>query len=247
MRTPLRFSTTTSRRQAHKQLERVVYEPLQACQSSDHDDPDWEAVPQAGKPDLAVDTAQGPSERLPGLTLGVQLADHDICGMGDDRAKNTGQVTTSESDKGLSALAVISLLARKITINGRDDGFKGGEFHHGVWNLPAPESVQTLVQTGHVSKWLQNTDAFHSPCGAFFGRDGADALQGASKWRWNRCLHPDFDRLQRAETKIGKEFSRGGGTQEETGLPLFRLFLSHKARVKVLEVFIAPVLDRALD
>lgn len=60
-------------------------------------------------------------------------------------------------------------------------------------------------------------------------------------------MHPDLDCLKGTETNVGQELGRGGGSQVETGLPSFGVFLSHKARIEVLEKLIASILHRTLN
>jgi hypothetical protein len=86
-----------------------------------------------------------------------------------------------------------------------------------------------------------------SPCNTFLGSYRRDALDCAGEGRWNRCLHPNLDCLKGTEANIGQELGRGGRGQIETGLPFFGLFLSHKARIDVLEVLIASILHRTLN
>jgi hypothetical protein len=45
------------------------------------------------------------------------------------------------------ALGVVVLGTWESSVDHLDDGFEGGEFHHGVWNLSTPERIDTLVET----------------------------------------------------------------------------------------------------
>src|SRR5690606_9926108 len=122
----------TSGRQTHKDLERIVNQPLQTREGTNHDNPDWQSVPQTHESNVLVDSGHGTAERFSGLAVGIELADHDVGRMGDDGAENTGEITTSEGDGGLHALAVVGLGTRKIGVDLFDNGFKGCKLHHCV-------------------------------------------------------------------------------------------------------------------
>ena len=140
-------SAGTCRRQAHEDLEGVVNHPLQASECTNHDDTNRETVPETRESDILVDSAHGSTKAFPSLSVGVEFADHDIGGMGDDSAENTGEVTTDEGDTSLLALGVIVLGTWESGVDHLNDGLEGGEFHHGVWDLSAPKRIDTLVET----------------------------------------------------------------------------------------------------
>ena len=50
---------TSGRRQTQPDLKRIVDEPLESGQSTDHDDSDGQSVPQAAEADVAVDSRHG--------------------------------------------------------------------------------------------------------------------------------------------------------------------------------------------
>jgi hypothetical protein len=172
MRAPLRFSTTTGRRQAHEKLERIVYEPLQACEGTNHTwrlvsrvlnlvsnrqksnshNPDRQPVPQTHKANLVVYATHRCTERLSRSSICVQLADHNIGWVRNNGAKNTSKVATSERDSCLGALAVVSLLAWQVVVDCCDNGLERGKFHHCVWNLSAPKRIETFVETASISQ-----------------------------------------------------------------------------------------------
>lgn len=82
------------------------------------------------------------------LALSVHFADHDICGMTDDRTADTGDIASQETDARLLQFAIALLGFAEIAVNGRDGGFEGGEFDHGVGDLACPEGGNAFVETG---------------------------------------------------------------------------------------------------
>ena len=59
-------------------------------QSADHEDTEHQSVPQAGETNFAVYATYRCAEGFSGLTVGVELAHHDIGGVGDYGAEDTG-------------------------------------------------------------------------------------------------------------------------------------------------------------
>ena len=67
--------------------------------------------------------------------------------MRDDGAQDAGEIAPRKGDGGLRAFAVVGFLARQRGgVEGLDDGFEGGELHHRVGDLPAPEGVEAFVE-----------------------------------------------------------------------------------------------------
>ena len=56
---PIVHSMTTGSRQSEIHLERIIDEPLEGGQSTDHCDSDRETVPKAGESDVSVDSRHG--------------------------------------------------------------------------------------------------------------------------------------------------------------------------------------------
>lgn len=69
---------STRRRQTQVHLEAIVDEPLESRESTDHDNADGQAVPQARESNVAVDAGHGGSGALAGLAVTVKLRDHDV-------------------------------------------------------------------------------------------------------------------------------------------------------------------------
>ena len=123
-----------------------IHHPLQASQSTNHDNPDGETVPETHKSDIGVDAAHGGAESFTGQAIGVELADHHVGRVRDDGAEDTGKVATRECDASLSAFTVVGLRAGEVVVDHFDNSLEGGELHHGVWDLAGPEGVETFVE-----------------------------------------------------------------------------------------------------
>lgn len=49
------------------------------CESSDHENSDWETVPETPETYVSIYSGHGMSSSLACLAVGVQLGNHDIC------------------------------------------------------------------------------------------------------------------------------------------------------------------------
>lgn len=74
--------------------------------------------------------------------------------MRDDGAEDTGEVAACEGDAGLGGLGVVGFFAGEVAVDGFDDGFEGGELHHGVGDLAAPKGVEAFVEAADRRGWL---------------------------------------------------------------------------------------------
>ena len=112
---------------------------------------DRETVPETSESNLGIDAAHGASEAFAWSSFRIELADHDIGWVRDNGAKNTGHITTNEGDTGLRPLSIVRLLSWEVGVDGSDNVFERGEFHHSVGDLSAPKRIETLVQSASVS------------------------------------------------------------------------------------------------
>ena len=230
---------------AHVDLVGIVDHPLEPSEGTDHDDTDWKTIPETTKANVLVDAVHGSTDSFSGLTIGIELADHDIGRVRDDGAEDTGDVTSAERDGGLSALTVVALLARKTVIDHLDDGLEGCELHHGVWDLTTPERVQTLVQTRNCQKSTQ-CQMFHSPCGSFGGNYlGNTIVRSFGEWRHGR-LHADLDSLEWTQRNVGEELGGSRSRKVEPGLVLVRVLGAGEVRIELFEPLVAAVLESTL-
>lgn len=84
------------------------------------------------------------------------------------------------------------------------------------------------------------------PSCSFFPRHNRDPVDGSARKRRDCGLHPDLDRFKRAQENISNQFGRGAGCEIERSLIAVSSVFAGEIRVKLLEVFITPVLERAL-
>lgn len=162
------------------------------------------------------------------LPIGVQLANHDICGVTDDRAEDTGDITAQETHSSLGQLAILLLGLTHGFVDNLNSLLKGREFGHGVGNLARPQGIQSLVEAAETLL-----------------RDNATpTLAEVIRERRKGGLHADLDGFHRAQGHIGEELGRGTGAQEDEGAVGLR---EHLVAVQVLEVFIQTVLAGALE
>ena len=68
----------------------------------------------------------------------VSRAGTYVSWMGNNCTENTSNIPPCEGNASLRELAVVGFLAGEVIINHLDDGFKGGELHHGIWDLSTP-------------------------------------------------------------------------------------------------------------
>ena len=61
-----------------------------------------------------------------------------ISRMGNDSTENTSDISSCKGNTSLCELAIVGFFAREVVINHLDDGFKGGELHHSIWDLSTP-------------------------------------------------------------------------------------------------------------
>ena len=213
-----------------------------------HSNSDGQTVPQAFESDVAVDPRHGFSSALAGYELGsahqrliltsrtgihtlpvsIQLADHDIRRMTDDRTPNTRNITTQETHPSLLQRVVGLFRLPQCRVDVIDRGFKGCEFHHRVGDLAAPERVQTLVESSN----------------AFLRGDLAPSFPQRARERRNGRLHPHFDRLKRTQGEIGEELGGSGRGEVDDRFVGIR---EHLVPVGVLEHLVESILPGALE
>lgn len=142
-------------------LDGVVDEPLGSGESTNHDNPRCQSLPDSHEAEFLQGLAGG-------RPLGsVHLGDDSVGRMGDNSAEDTSDVTSSESDDELFTLgALVTGLGNDVPISSvahyRDvnreiikcilveklDGlFEASELHHGVRDLTHPQRNQALVES----------------------------------------------------------------------------------------------------
>lgn len=161
------------------------------------------------------------------LPVRIQLADHHIRRVTDDRTPYTRNVTTQETHPSLLQRVVGLFRLPQRSGDIIDRGFKGCEFHHRVGDLAAPERVQTLVESSD----------------AFLRRHLAPSFPQRARERRDGRLHPHFDRLKRTQGEIGEEFCGSGRGEVDDRFVGVR---EHLVPVGVLEHFVESIFPGAL-
>jgi len=122
-------------------LYRIVDEPLQRRQRTNHDNSRSKAGPAALPAQILENAASGGTGRL------VEHGDDAIGGVRDDGAEHTGDVTGGEGDDELLALGALGAgLGHDVLVEELDGLLKARELHHGVGDLAEPEGLEALVE-----------------------------------------------------------------------------------------------------
>ena len=162
------------------------------------------------------------------MSVSVQLADHNIGRVTDDGTSNPRNIPTQETHPGLLQGVVALLWFPQRRVDVIDRRLKGREFHHCVWDLPAPKRVQTLVQSSDT----------------LLCRHLAPSLpQRASEGR-NRRLHPYLDRLQRTQRDVRQELCRRRRREIDDGFVGVR---EHLIAIGIFEDLVEPIFARTLE
>lgn len=99
--------------------------------------------------------------------------------------------------------------------------FEASELHHGVWNLSHPQWNQTLVETSNT----------------FFLHDSGHG-SAHSRGKARRGLNLNLGSFEWSQSNIGKEFSRGRGSQVQPGTVQVGVFFAQKVGIVYFEDFV---------
>jgi hypothetical protein len=132
-------------RQSQRHLETIINQPLKRRQRANHQNPNRQSIPQSRKPDIAINPAHRLARPLPWFPIRVELGHHDVRGVRDDGAGDPGDVAAEEGDPGLLQPVVGGLRLAEHGVDLVDCSLERGELAHGVWNLAAPEGIQSLI------------------------------------------------------------------------------------------------------
>ena len=220
---------TTRRLISAEGLPGIVDPPLETSESTDHQNTSGKTVP-----------ASLPAEELHSLhhrdllSRVVHLGDARVEGVGDEGTEDTSNVTRGEGDGQLGGLAVaLTRLGEAVLVEQSDDVLEGGELHHGVGDLTAPEGNNSLPERLHTSS---GGELLHS------GR------QLGGEVGLNRSgLDAHLDGLHGAEENIGEELSGSRSSQVDGVLEVLGGLLTHQTGVQVLEQLISTELEEALQ
>lgn len=212
-------------------LERVVKEPLETSEGTNHNNTDGETVPETTETNLGVDTANGLAGRLTGLLLSVNLGDHDISRVGDNGTEDTGNVTTEERDTSLGKERVLFLRLGKLSVDKFNSLLERSKLNHGVRNLTGPKGRKTLVKS---TETLGSSDLLVTIKNR--GSEGGD-----------RGLGLDLNGLPRAEQDICNQLSGSRTGKVNESSVLVGSLLTNNVGVLLLEELVETVLTGTLE
>lgn len=135
------------------------------------------------------------------LAISIQLAHHDIGWMANNRAEDTRDIPTQETDTSLAQLAVALLGLAHSLVDHFNRLLKGSKLGHSVRDLARPQGIQALVETAKPLLRDNATPALTQIVGE--GRESR--------------LHAHFDGFHRAQGHIGKELGGCTSAQEDEG------------------------------
>jgi hypothetical protein len=112
----------------------------------EHHSPNRQSIPQPRKPDILVNPPNRRARPFARLAHRVKFRHHHVRRVRDDGAEDSRQVSGGECHSRLRGGRVVGLLAGEALVHHLDDGLEGGELHHRVGDLAAPEGVDAFVE-----------------------------------------------------------------------------------------------------
>ena len=219
---------TARRGETAEGLPGIVDPPLQTRQRTDHEDTSAKTVPAA----LPAENLHG-LEHVDLLSRVIHLGHARVEGVRDQSTEDTGDITRSEGDGELRGLGVgVTRLGEQVLVEEGHDVLEGGELHHGVGDLAAPQRNDALPQSLGA---LSSGDLLH----------GGTQL-GGEVGLHRRRLDAHLGGLHGAQEDIGEELSRGGSSQVDGVLPVLGGLLAHQVDVQILEHLVATELEQTL-
>lgn len=210
--------------QTDSSLKGVVNPPLEACESTDHDDTGPQTAPDTAKAKLRENL----SSRLGGFG---HLGHNGVGGVRHNGTSDTGDVTRCKGDAKMGALGVSLLgLSENVLVEHVLDILEEVKLGHGVRDLARPQGHEGAEwELGDLSRLPKSSEEA--------GGEGA----------WGRGLHLDLYHLQGAQSHVREELSRGGTGEPDGALVLLGVFLSGEVGVKIFEELIQAELETSLS
>lgn len=177
---------------------------------------------------LSIIHLYDPATNIRTLPISVQLANHDIRRMADNRTPHTSNVPTQETHPSLlqRIIRLLRLPQRSIDIIHRR--LERRELNHRIRDLPPPQRIQPLIQTPN----------------ALLLRHLPPPLPQRVRKGRDRRLHAHLDGLERTEREIGQELgARARGEVDEGFVGVGEEVVA----VGVLEDFVEAVFAGALE
>lgn len=117
-------SLATRSGQTNGCLERIVHEPLERSEGTNHEDTRHQARPASLEAEVLDNVHHGLVSRL------VQLAHNNVSRVRHNGAEHTSNVTSQEGDSELLSLGVLILgLGESILVDGLNSSLKGSELY----------------------------------------------------------------------------------------------------------------------
>lgn len=117
-------------------------------EKENHHSPNRKTIPQPREANILIDPTDSRARALTRFASRVEFRDHDVGRVRDDCAEDAGQVAGGESHPRLRGGRVVGLLPWQALVHHLDDRLEGGELHHRVGDLAAPEGVDSFVEAG---------------------------------------------------------------------------------------------------
>jgi hypothetical protein len=134
----LRYPREEVRTYAEVHLERIVNQPLERSERTNHANPDRQTVPQPAETNVSINPADSLASTLTGLAIGIQLRHHHVSRVRDHRAANTSNVASEERNSSLLERVVGLLGLAELRINLRNSALERRELDHRVRDLARP-------------------------------------------------------------------------------------------------------------
>jgi hypothetical protein len=132
----------------------------------------------------------------------------------DHSTSNTGDVATKERNTGLLQPVIGGFRLPEVSVYHVDCGFERRKLYHRIRNLARPERIETFVETrrmlASVNARIQMVKILdrhekHLPAISLFSNDLGPSFSQTMCERRQGSLHPNLNRLKRAECNIRKE------------------------------------------
>lgn len=172
-----------------------------------------------------IPAREEPSHTLP---VSIQLADHHVRRMADERTPDSCNIPSQEAHPRLLQFVIALLRFPQRLVDVRHRRLKGRKLHHRIWDLPSPQRCDPLVQ----------------PRIPLLLHDLTPAFPQTPRERRQRRLHAHLDGFERTQGEVCQELRGGAGAEVDgcfvgIGEQLFA--------VEVLEGLVESVLPSALE
>lgn len=226
--------TTTSLSQVNglsstqNSLDVSVDGELTSGDSSNHDSTSTNTGERATDTELLTDLDETGDGTLSWETLGlVDLAEHGVGWLGNNGSGNTSNETRAQVNGGLGSGGGSGLV--DALVDGLSDLLVDDELGHGVWNLLEQDGAETSVESANTLVLQHLGETTNETVGIGWLRDKTDT-----------------GGLERAESDIGEELGKSGGTKVDSCSVLTSSLVTKEVDGLLLEQFITSELEGTL-